>query len=215
VVVDRVPRNVLRGPNIPYTHVPAGKPEVVSGEIVGFYRAQSATIRCGAALSCVTGGGFLLFVIIAWRSDLPDRATRAGQRPVWTWLTIVGGGVQAVVLALPMMWWGVAAYTAARVPNATAVVHELATLTWIASDQFLLMWIVPVALMSLGTSSMARSPFPRWCGSYTVFTAIVFEGGVLPYLLREWIFGVERTPTVLASDRHVWNLDGCLLHADV
>ncbi len=42
----------------------------------------------------------------------------------------------SIPLVLPPIYWGVAAFTPTRAPEITAIMHELAMLTFVTTDQY-------------------------------------------------------------------------------
>jgi hypothetical protein len=99
-------------------------------------------------------------------------------------MTISGGVMMSIFLVLPPLFWGVAAFTPHRDPQATALMHELGMLTLTTTDQYyVFMWVAIVVICFLPTS-VTHSPFPRWFGYFTAWIALMFEAGAFAFLPR-------------------------------
>lgn len=169
--------------------LPPVDPHWSASQIAAHYRAHSTEIRLGSALDCWAGGGFLPFALVIAAQMYRIETRESDKVPVWTWVMMASGTLQALMLALPAMWWGVAAYTATRSQDATSVIHELATLTWIAAAQWSIFTWISVAVVCLVPHSVPHSPFPRWLAYYSIFVTFTFETAPITYLSRNRIFG--------------------------
>jgi hypothetical protein len=89
---------------------------------------------------------------------------------------------------LPPIFWGVAAFTPTRAPDVTAIMHELAMLTFVTTDQYYIFMWVAIAFVALLPNTVAYTPFPRWFGYYTAWTALMFEAGAIAFLTRSGPF---------------------------
>jgi hypothetical protein len=152
-------------------------------------------IRIGAVIGALTGGFIIpLMVVFAaqiYRIESHQRdfdGDPRGKAPVWTWLTLASGGVVAVPLALPLIFWGAAAYTATRSPDATAVLHDLAMLLFITGSQFYIFPWVAMTVASFMPKTVPHNPFPRWFGYFNIFITVTFEFGVPPLLTRTGVW---------------------------
>ena len=94
----------------------------------------------------------------------------------------------SIPLMLPPIFWGVAAFTPTRAPDVTAIMHELAMLTFVTTDQYYIFMWVAIALVALLPNTVAYTPFPRWFGYYTAWTALMFEAGAVAFLTRSGPF---------------------------
>jgi hypothetical protein len=105
-------------------------------------------------------------------------------KPVWSTAAIAGGAMMSVPLVQPPIFWGVAAVTPTRAPEIAAVMHQLAMLTFVTTDQYYIFMWVAIAVIALIPNSVVHKPFPRWFGYYTAWTALMFETGAVAYLTR-------------------------------
>jgi len=168
---------------------PPVDPNWSADEIAAFYQKYSTQIRFGVMLSSWITGGFLAWIVVIAAQIYRVEKLKPGKAPVLSWLTLLGGALQAMVLALPMMWWGVAAYTPSRAPDATAVIHEMAMLNWITADQWLPWVYLPIVIVCLIPRTVTHSPFPRWLGYCTILMAVTSETGALAYMSRSSLLG--------------------------
>jgi hypothetical protein len=109
-------------------------------------------------------------------------------KPVWASLALAGGALMSIPLMLPPIFWGVAAFTPTRAPEVTAIMHELAMLTFVTTDQYYIFMWVAIAFVALIPNTVAYTPFPRWFGYYTAWTALMFEAGAIAFLTRSGPF---------------------------
>ena len=109
-------------------------------------------------------------------------------KPVWASLALAGGALMSIPLMLPPIFWGVAAFTPTRAPEVTAIMHELAMLTFVTTDQYYIFMWVAIAFVALIPNTVVYTPFPRWFGYYTAWTALMFEAGAIAFLTRSGPF---------------------------
>jgi hypothetical protein len=108
--------------------------------------------------------------------------------PVWAALAFAGGTLMSIPLVLPPIFWGVAAFTPTRAPEITAIMHELAMLTFVTTDQYYIFMWVAIAVIALIPNTVVHTPFPRWFGYYTAWTTLMFEAGAIAFLTRSGPF---------------------------
>jgi len=148
--------------------------------IAEFYTENQQSIRWGAVVSSWCGAFMVpLAAVITIQMHRQERG-----RKIWSLLCISGGALMSVFLVLPPIFFGVAAYTPTRSPEITALMHELGVLSLISTDQFyIFMWLAVAAICFQGTD-LGHSPFPRWFGYFTAWTALLIEAGAICFLTR-------------------------------
>lgn len=152
--------------------------------IAHFYREHATEIKIGAMVASWTSGFMVpIAVVVGAQISRHEKG-----KPVWSTLAIAGGTLMSVVLVLPPIFWGVAAFTPDRAPAITALMHELAMLTFVTTDQYYIFMWVAIAVTCLVPATVKYSPFPRWFGYYTAWTALMFEPGALAFLFRSGPF---------------------------
>lgn len=102
--------------------------------------------------------------------------------PIWSMLEFGGGLMMSLFLVLPPLFWGVAAFSPERPAQLTLLIHELSNLTLVTTDQYFIFQYVAIAVVSLSSPTSRLSPFPRWYGYYTIWTALMFELGAIGFL---------------------------------
>jgi hypothetical protein len=160
--------------------VPPPTPKLSATQIAHWYEVRHTKIRIGAVIASWTSAFMVpLSIVIAAQMSRQEKGGK-----VWSAMTIAAGGLMSIFLVLPPLFWGVAAFTPSRAPQITAIMHELGMLTLVTTDQYyVFMWVAIVVICLLPTS-VTHSPFPRWYGYFTAWTAIMFEAGAFAFLPR-------------------------------
>ncbi len=160
--------------------VPPPRATLNAQGVSDFYARHHDSIRIGAVMASYTSA-FMVPISIAVAVQI---ARLEKGRPIWAMMCGAGGCLMSIFLVLPPLFWGVAAYTPTRDPQVTAVMHELGMLTLVTTDQYyVFMWVAIVAVCLMKTD-VAHSPFPRWFGYLTAWTALMFEAGAIAFLPR-------------------------------
>ena len=153
-------------------------------EIARFYVHNGSSIKIGATIAGWTSG-FMVPIAVVVAIQI---ARHEDGKPVWASLALAGGALMSIPLMLPPIFWGVAAFTPTRAPEITAIMHELAMLTFVTTDQYYIFMWVAIAVVALIPNTVAHTPFPRWFGYYTAWTALMFEAGAVAFLTRSGPF---------------------------
>jgi hypothetical protein len=160
--------------------VPPPSAKLSAPEIAAWYAHRHDSVRIGAVIASWTGA-FLVPITVVIAIQMTRQETG---RKVWTLMTVCGGAMMSIFLVLPPLFWGVAAFTPARAPEVTALMHELGMLTLVTTDQYYIFMWVAIAVICLRSTTVAHSPFPRWYGYFTIWTALMFEAGAIAFLAR-------------------------------
>jgi hypothetical protein len=148
--------------------------------VARWYADRHDQIRIGAVIAGWCGAFMLpLAVVVAMQISRQERG-----RPVWSTLAVAGGAMMSLFLVLPPLFWGVAAFTPARAPEVTALMHELGMLTLVTTDQYYIFMWVAIAVICFMPTTVEHSPFPRWFGYLTIWIALMFEAGAIAFLPR-------------------------------
>ncbi|MEC9359709.1 MAG: hypothetical protein VX836_17795 [Pseudomonadota bacterium] len=147
-------------------------------QVAAFYADNNLSIRLGAVMASWISA---FMVPIAVVISLQMRRLENGI-PAWSILQFAGGIMMSLFLVLPPLFWGVAAFSPERMPEVTALMHELGTLTLVTTDQYFIFQMVPIAYISLTQKVDVDSPFPRWIGYFTIWAALMFEVGALAFI---------------------------------
>lgn len=149
-------------------------------EIARWYQTHATEIKIGATIGAYSGA----FLVPLWAVITIQVARQEAGRPIWALMAALGGGLMSIFLALPPLFFGVAAFTANRPPEVTALMHELGVLTLVTTDQFYIFAWAAVAVVCLRPQHAPHSPFPRWFGYFTIWTALMFEAGAVAFNTR-------------------------------
>ncbi len=151
-----------------------------SAQIAQFYADHSTEIKWGATIASWTSAFFVpLAIVVGIQLYRQEQG-----RPVWSIVTVANGVIMSIFLVLPPLFWGVAAFTPSRPAEVTAIMHELGTLTLTTTDQYYIFMWVGIAVICLVPNKVVHSPFPRWYGYFTAWTALMFEAGAIAFLTR-------------------------------
>lgn len=149
-------------------------------QIAHFYIEHGTSIKIGATIAGWTSG-FMVPIAVVVAVQISRHETG---RPVWSVLSLAGGLLMSVPLVLPPIFWGAAAFTPTRAPEITAMMHELSMLTFVTTDQYYIFMWVAIAVIALLPNKVVHTPFPRWFGYYTAWTALMFETGAIAFNVR-------------------------------
>lgn len=149
-------------------------------EVAAFYSTNGFSIKLGAMIASWTSAFMVPFsVVVAIQMSRLEKGT-----PVWSILAFAGGILMSMFLVFPPICWGVAAYTADRTPEVTALMNELANLTLVTTDQFYIFQMIPMVYVSLSRPHDELSALPRWMGFFTLWSAVAFEVGALAFMFK-------------------------------
>jgi len=160
--------------------VPLPPATLTADQVADIYKERSVNIRIGAII-CSWTAGFMVPLAVVISAQM--RRIEQGW-PIWSVLQLCGGCLMSMFLVFPPIIWGVAAFSPDRPAEITLVIHELANLTLVTTDQYYIFQFVAIIVASLAFKGDALSPFPRWYGYYTIWTAFMFELGAFGFLPR-------------------------------
>jgi hypothetical protein len=160
--------------------IPPPSPNQSALQVAAWYREKADSIRLGATIGTWSGGCMIPFFV----TIVMQMARQETGRKVWTLLTAASGPFLTIFLCLPPIFFGAAAFTPQRSPDATQLMHQLGVLTLVTTDQiYIFAWIAIIALC-LSKTTLDNPPFPRWFGYFTAWTACMFEAGAVGYLTK-------------------------------
>lgn len=151
-----------------------------AAQVAAFYVRNSLSIRIGAVIcSWVAAFAIPIYVVLVAQCSRLEKGV-----PIWSILQFGGGMMMTLFLVLPPLFWGVAAFSPERAPQLTLLMHELANLTLVTTDQFFIFNMVPIAYLALSRADHPLNPFPRWYGYLVIWIALMFEVGAFAFLPR-------------------------------
>ncbi|WP_067671548.1 hypothetical protein [Nocardia miyunensis] len=164
--------------------VPTKDPHWTAEQVNSWYGSHATEVKWGAVIAGWTGA-FMMPILAVVAMQMARVET--GRWKIWSALSLVSGALMSLFLALPPLFWGVAAYSAPRKdPEVTAIMHELGSLTLTSTDQFFIfLWVaVSVICFRPATQRVKHNPFPRWWGYVSLWITIMFEAGAFAFVPR-------------------------------
>lgn len=165
--------------------VPPPTPMLSEAEVAQFYIQNGAKIRTGAMISSWVSAFMVPLAVVVF---IQMKKLESGT-PAWSYLAFAGGITMSMFLVFPPILWGVAAYTVDRAPELTTLMHELAMLTFVTTDQYYIFMWLPLAFVSIrAKENDPLSPFPRWYGWLTLWATLTAEVGALAFHFKSGPF---------------------------
>jgi hypothetical protein len=164
--------------------VPPPNAHQTANQVAHWYEVRRTKIRIGAIIA-----GYTSAFMLPWGIVCAEQIRREeGRGRIWQWSTLMGGGLMSIFLVLPPLFWGTAAFTVRHNPEITQLMHQLGMLTLTTTDQYyVFMWIAIVIFCFL-PKNVTHSPFPRWFGYFTAWTALMFEAGAIAFMAHSGPF---------------------------
>jgi hypothetical protein len=187
--------------------VPTKNPAWSAGQIADFYAQNQTRIIWGAVI-CSWTGAFMMPILTVLAVQM-SRVESGGVK-IWSALSLVSGALMSLFLALPPLFWGVAAYTAPRRnPEVTALMHELGSLTLVTTDQFyIFLWVCGHGdLPAPGHATRSSQPVPAVVGVWLVVDNDHVRSGCLRIRLPQRTPVLGRPAGVLVTAGAVRDLD--------
>jgi hypothetical protein len=164
--------------------VPTKDPHWSPEQVAAYYSQHHTRILWGAVI-CGWTSAFMMPILAVLAVQM-ERVEVGGPK-IWSRLSLVSGALMSLFLVLPPIMWGTAAYTQDRVDSeVTTVMHELANLTLVTTDQYyVFIWVaVSVFCFRPRTAQIPNNPFPRWWGYLSLWITIMFEAGAFAFVPR-------------------------------
>jgi hypothetical protein len=167
--------------------IPPLAPDLPAAEVAQWYAEHSTRVKIGAFIASWVAAAWAPFlVVMALQMYRHEKAMR--KLPVWTAITGACGVMVSIFLVLPPIFWGVAAFTPTRAPEITALMNELAYLSFVTTDQYFIFAWVGITVVCLIPNSVVHTPFKRWYGYFNAFMTVIFEFGAFAFLAKSGPF---------------------------
>ncbi len=151
-----------------------------AAQVADFYQQYGTDIRVAAMITSWTSAFLVpLVVVISVQMARVEKGI-----PVWSILQFAGGILMTIFLVLPPLFWGVAAFSPDRPAEVTKLLHELALLTLVTTDQYFIFNFVALGVAALAFKGDEFWPFPRWYGYMTLWVAFFFEAGAIGFMTK-------------------------------
>jgi hypothetical protein len=154
-------------------------------QVAALYRAHNVQFRVGVILGLISGGFLLpLTLVLSIQMARLEKGI-----PIWALMQGAAGALGVTFIWLPVLIWGVAAFTAERAPELTLLMHEFGWLTFITPLSLFPMQLLGVIVVAFGKDEDDRwSAFPRWLGYLTALVALESFCGPMAMLFKTSIF---------------------------
>ncbi|MCB2079232.1 MAG: hypothetical protein KDE55_16245 [Novosphingobium sp.] len=159
--------------------------DLAASEVTRIYTEHNVRLRIGVIFGLISGG-FLapISVVISVQMARLEKGV-----PVWAILQGLTGVVGTVFVWLPVLVWGVAAFTPERAPEITLIMHEFGWLLFITPLSLFPMQLIGIIIVAFTKDEDdGHSAFPRWLGYLTAWQFVQSFGGPIAVLFKTGIF---------------------------
>lgn len=154
-------------------------------EVAELYSANNIRFRIGVILALISGAFILpITLVISLQMARLEKGV-----PVWALLQGLAGAVGSIFVFLPVLIWGVAAFSVERAPELTLLMHEFGWLLFITPLSLFPMQLIGIIIIAFTKDEDdAHSAFPRWLGYLTAWQLVQSFGGPIAVLFKTGIF---------------------------
>jgi hypothetical protein len=165
--------------------LPAVPANLSADQVVPLYAEHNIRFRIGVLLALISGGFIIpLTLVISVQMARLERGV-----PVWALLQGVTGVLGSILIWLPILIWGAAAFSPERPPELIRMFHELGWLMFIATLSLFPMQLIGIIYVAFTKDEDdAVSAFPRWLGYLTAWQLVQSFGGPIAILFKSGIF---------------------------
>ncbi len=159
--------------------------DLPADDVVPLYAEHNIRFRIGVIFGLISGGFILpITVVIAIQMARLEKGM-----PVWAIMQGLAGAVGAIFIFLPVLIWGVAAFTVDRAAELTLLMHEFGWLFFITPLSLFPMQLLGIMIVAFTKGEPdAHSAFPRWLGYLTAWQLVQSFGGPIAVLFKTGIF---------------------------
>lgn len=159
--------------------------DLPANEVVALYAEHNIRFRIGVILALISGAFIMpVTLVISIQMARLERGV-----PIWALMQGLTGAVGTIFIWLPVVFWGVAAFTVERAPEITQLAHEMGWLTFITPLSLFPMQLLGIIIVAFAKEEDdARSAFPRWLGYLTAWQLVQSFGGPVAMLFKSGIF---------------------------
>lgn len=143
-------------------------------QVAQLYSHANLQFKIGVVIMIITGGFWSVYSPILAMQLARDEI----KAPLWASIMMSTAPFQTLLFAFPAVMWGFASFTAERAPELTAILHEAAWLCFVTPVSCYPFMMIAVAMVCLSKKrDPETSPFPRWMGWISLWTALGAEFG--------------------------------------
>jgi hypothetical protein len=168
--------------------VPPPSSTLSADQLASWYTQHLGRVKAGAMLLGWVSAFTIQLAVVLWAQA---RRVEPNDSKIWSTTILVSCSIVSIFLAFPGLAFGAAAYNAERAPEITQVMHQLAVLTMVTTDQLYLPAWVGIVVICFISKDGPSNPFPRWWGWVTAWSIIVIEPGALAFLPKTGLFAVN------------------------
>lgn len=168
--------------------IPPPSSTLSADQLASWYSERVGSIKAGAMLLGWVSAWMIQLAVVLWAQA---KRVEPGHSKVWSTTILLSCSISSIFVAFPALAFGAAAYNAERAPQITQVMHQLAVLTMVTTDQLYLPAWVGIAVICFISKDSPSNPFPRWWGWVTAWSIIVIEPGALAFLPKTGLFAVN------------------------
>jgi hypothetical protein len=168
--------------------IPPLPPEWSAEQVAAWYQEHATRVTTGALICGWVAAWWLpLFVIVA--QQVRRHEMLQNKLPIWSAIIAVAGGLTSISLVFPPIFWGVCAWTPTRAPEITLMMHQLATLTMVATNQFYIFGWVGICIVCFTPTAVPvpHTPFTRNFGYFMIWGTLLEELSALAWLSKSGI----------------------------
>lgn len=159
--------------------------DLPADQVSGLYAAHNIRFRIGVILGLISGGYMLpVTLVISLQMARLEKGV-----PIWALMQVLAGLLGTMFFFLPMLIFGVAAFTVERAPELTLLMHEFGWLMFITPLSLFPMQLIGIIIVAFTKDEAdAHSAFPRWLGYLTAWQLVQSFGGPIAVLFKTGIF---------------------------
>jgi hypothetical protein len=159
--------------------------DLTADQVVALYTTHNVRLRIGVIVGLIAGGFLVPFsLVISVQMARLEKGI-----PIWAILQGATGTIGSIFIWMPMVIWGVAAFSPERPPELTLIFHEFSWLFYITTLSLFPMQLLGIIKLAFTKDEPdSVSAFPRWLGYLTAWQLVQSFGGPMAMLFKTGIF---------------------------
>ena len=159
--------------------------DLPADQVAALYAAHNVRFRIGVILALIAGGFLVpLSLVISVQMARLEKGI-----PIWAILQGLTGAMGSMFIFLPVLIWGVAAFSPERPAEMTLILHEFSWLLYITPLSLFPMQLLGIIYLAFTKDEPDNvSAFPRWLGYLTAWQLVQSFGGPMAVLFKTGIF---------------------------
>jgi len=159
--------------------------DLPADQVALLYSAHNVRFKIGVIVALISGGFLVPFsIVISVQMARLEKGI-----PIWAILQGLTGAIGSIFIWLPVLIWGVAAFSPDRPPDLTLIFHEFSWLLYITTLALFPMQLLGIIYLAFTKDEPDNvSAFPRWLGYLTAWQLVQSFGGPMAVLFKTGIF---------------------------